>query len=53
MESVKSHSTGLETKSSCGLDCEISPSTGLFCLDCTVLYYTLVYIGVLYVHTLR
>ncbi len=29
LESVKSHSTGLETKSSCGLDCENSPSTGL------------------------
>ena len=29
LESVKPHSTGLETKSSCGLDCENSPSTGL------------------------
>ena len=29
LESVKSHSTGLETKSSCGLDCENSSSTGL------------------------
>merc|ERR1711867_259533 len=29
LESVKSHSTGLETKSSCGFDCENSPSTGL------------------------
>ena len=47
LESVKSHSTGLETKSAYGLDCENSPSTGLVYLDCTVLYYTLVYIGVL------
>ena len=29
LESVKSHSTGLETKSAYGLDCENSPSTGL------------------------
>ena len=29
LESVESHSTGLETKSSCGLDCENSSSTGL------------------------
>ena len=29
LESVKSHSTGLETESSCGLECENSPSTGL------------------------
>ena len=44
LESVKTHSTGLETKSSFGLDCENHPSTGLVYLDCTVLYYTLVYI---------
>ena len=29
LESVKSYSTGLETKSACGLDCENYSSTGL------------------------
>ena len=33
LESVKFHFTGLKTKSSCGLDCENSPSTGLAYLD--------------------
>ena len=33
LESVKSHSTGLENKSSYGLDCENSPFTGLVYLD--------------------
>ena len=33
LESVKSHCTGLETKSSCGFDCENFPSTGLVYLD--------------------
>ena len=33
LESVKSHSIGLETKSSCGLDCENSPSRGLVSLE--------------------
>ena len=53
LESVKSHSTGLETMSSCWLDCENSSSTGLVYLNYTVLVYTLVYIGMLYVRMLR